>query len=237
MDIKNVFGEIAYLVRRITLKQYLFSLLVFVAAGGTLGSYVFYAKYQAARANPNLEDEKETAALVSVVGKLIELPKDETPTVATILDKDKLKDQAFFRSGENGDKLLAYTKNRIAILYRPAANKIINVAPITINDQPGSTSSAPSSAASLRIAYYNGAETPGLATAAEKTVREKYHDYQTDSVTVAARRDYVGTLIVDLSGKHGKEAGELALLLGGKVGSLPRGEVTPEADMLIISGK
>jgi hypothetical protein len=63
----------------------------------------------------------------------MELPVGETPTVATISDKEKLKDQPFFKMAENGDILFAYTTAMQAILYRPSTNKIINVAPITIN--------------------------------------------------------------------------------------------------------
>lgn len=36
------------------------------------------------------------------VKKLMELP-DENPTVATITDIEKLKEQAFFQKGKNGD--------------------------------------------------------------------------------------------------------------------------------------
>ena len=63
----------------------------------------------------------------------MELPEGETPTVATISDKEKLTGQPFFKSPENGDILFAYTTAMKAILYRPSTNKIINVAPITIN--------------------------------------------------------------------------------------------------------
>jgi len=62
----------------------------------------------------------------------MELPKDEEPTIATVLDKEKLKDQLFFAKAENGDKVIIYSKNQKAILYRPSINKIIDVAPISI---------------------------------------------------------------------------------------------------------
>ena len=63
----------------------------------------------------------------------MELPQDEVPTVATISDKEKLAGQTFFARAENGDILFAYTTAMEAILYRPSTNKIINVAPISIN--------------------------------------------------------------------------------------------------------
>lgn len=116
------------------LKQALLLSLIVIAILGAGGSYYFYQKYNTLKANPNLEVQKETQSFVTAVGKLMELPKDETPTIATISDKEKLKDQPFFKAVENGDVLLAYTKAQKAILYRPTTNKIIEVAPINLNE-------------------------------------------------------------------------------------------------------
>lgn len=116
-------------------------LLVVVAMAGIGGSYYFYKKYNDIKTNPNAAVQKEVTALVATVGKLMELPLGETPTVATISDKSKLVDQVFFKTAANGDKLLVYNAAMTAILYRPGTNKIINVAPITIN-QPSNTNSA-----------------------------------------------------------------------------------------------
>ena len=107
--------------------------LVIIAIIGLFGSYYFYKKYTTLKANPNIEVAKETERLILVLGKLIELPKEETPTIVTVSDKDKLKDQAFFTEAENGDILFVYTTAMKAILYRPSSNKIINLAPININ--------------------------------------------------------------------------------------------------------
>lgn len=114
-------------------KKLLILILIVLAAFGMYGTWHFYGKYQAVLKNPALEAQKETEALVTTLSKMMELPKDETPTIATISDKEKLKDQIFFKMAENGDKLFAYNKAMIAILYRPGTNKIINVAPIGIN--------------------------------------------------------------------------------------------------------
>ena len=96
----------------------------------------FYLKYNNLRNDPNMEAKEDTVKLVREVGKIMLLPIDETPTVATISDKAKLKDQAFFAKAEDGDKLLAYGgKYMQAILYRPSIHKIINVAPIVSDGQ------------------------------------------------------------------------------------------------------
>lgn len=76
--------------------------------------------------------DKETDVLVAKVGRLIALPGDEKPVVATVEDKEKLKDQPFFNDAQNGDKLIIYTTAKKAIVYRESENKIINVGPIAV---------------------------------------------------------------------------------------------------------
>lgn len=61
------------------------------------------------------------------VGRLIELPSDEQPTIVTVSDKDKLAGQLFFLNAQDGDKVLIFPKAGKAILYRPSEDKIIEV--------------------------------------------------------------------------------------------------------------
>ena len=121
--------------KKTKMRKLLSIIIILIAIFGVYGSFHYYNKYQSLKVNPNAEAEKETKRLVGVLGALMELPQGETPTVATISDKEKLKGQAFFDKAENGDILFAYTNSMKAILYRPSTNKIINVAPITINQQ------------------------------------------------------------------------------------------------------
>lgn len=79
--------------------------------------------------------EMETKETVERVGKLIALPEGEQPTVATVSDPAKLKDQAFFAKTQTGDKVLIYTKAKKAYLYRPSKDLLIEVAPITTDIQ------------------------------------------------------------------------------------------------------
>ncbi len=171
----------------------------------------------------------------------MELPQGETPTIATVSDKEKLKDQPFFKATENGDVLLAYTKAMQAILDRPNTNKIINVAPINLNGNttgiPVAKESTTVSASKIRVAYYNGTPTVGLATNAEKIINKQFSNFQTVALTNASKTGYKETIVVDLSGEHGQEVTEVAKLLSGKVAPMPAGEVRPDADILIISGQ
>ena len=74
---------------------------------------------------------KEGADVIAAVGRLIVLPEGEVPTLATVSDPEKLKDQAFFAHAKAGYKVLIYTKARKAFLYDPSQDKLIEVAPIT----------------------------------------------------------------------------------------------------------
>jgi len=80
-------------------------------------------------------NQAEVKELTAKVGKIFALP-DETPTIATVTDKERLSGQKFFEKAENGDKVLLFAESKQAILYRPSENKIIQVGFININQQP-----------------------------------------------------------------------------------------------------
>ena len=105
--------------------------LVVLIAFGTAG---YFAKsYYSLRSHPGSAAEDDTKRLVSAVGKLYQLPSDETPIAGKVRDKEKLKDQPFFQKAENNDDILIYQKAKVAIIYRAGENRLINVGPIAIN--------------------------------------------------------------------------------------------------------
>lgn len=116
-------------------------LALLVVSSGT--AVYFYKKTVSLTENPNVVAQKETADLVARVGKLIALPTDETPTIATVSEPEKLKDQPFFANAKVGDKVLLYSNARKAYLYDPSENKLIEVAPINIGEGASTTSSKP----------------------------------------------------------------------------------------------
>ena len=115
-------------------------LLGLVILSGGLAFY-FYAQssearhqYSELKQNPQKITEEEVRQLVAKVGRLMILPEGETPTVATVADPEKLKDQPFFANAKVGDKVLIYTNSKRAILYDPSADKIVEVAPLNIGN-------------------------------------------------------------------------------------------------------
>ena len=91
-----------------------------------------------------MQNERDVQETITKIGKLFALPQDEAPTLATVTDKEKIKDQPFFLRAENGDKVLFYTRFGRAILYRPSEDKIIDVTVIkTVNPNSATNSAQP----------------------------------------------------------------------------------------------
>lgn len=185
-------------------------------------------------------ETKELEKVVEAVGKLMSLPSDESPAVATVSDIEKLKDQQFFKNAQNGDKVLIYASGKRAILYRPSENKIIDVGVINASKQP-QTSSTPS--ASLKpsntwnVALYNGTEVVGASRAFETSLKSAVKEVVISERAIAFRTDYTESLVVDLKGGRSEDAKKLAQVLGIAVGVLPQGEKAPTtADFLVIVG-
>lgn len=111
-------------------------LLLLISAGVAI---YMTAKYQHAKKNPQSLVQADQNKLINKVGALIDLPQGETPSIATVSDKNKLQSQAFFKNAQNGDTLLIYTNAKKAILYRESTNKIVEVAPIAIDTTAAGT--------------------------------------------------------------------------------------------------
>lgn len=146
--------------------------LIVVGTAAFPGIY-YYNKYRDAskklERNPLLLEENNQS-LIDEIGKLIDLPKDETPTVATVSDVDKLKNQPFFSKAKNGDKVLIYNTAKKAILYDPVGKKILEVGPlVAASPTPADGSPVESSpSSSVSPAQITGA-VRGAATKAPAT--------------------------------------------------------------------
>lgn len=229
--LKSVLLSLRRLFLRPAIPVFLLVLVVGVAG-------YFFHQYQKTQAevkrlkqDPQTAALEETKKLISKVGELVTLPEGEAPTVATISDKEKLKDQPFFAKAKNGDKLIIYTQARKAILYDPVANKIVDI--VTLSLATASVSPTP---ASVRIALYNGTNTGGLTKIVEEDLKGKISNVEVVAKEDANKKDYTKTLVIDLSGNQKELAEEIAKVVKGEVADLPEGETKPEAEILIIIG-
>lgn len=84
---------------------------------------------------PEKANDDEALRLKAAISEFMELPADETPTVATVVDAEKVREQSFFRNAANDDKVLLFATAGKAILYRPSTNKVIEVAPINLGQE------------------------------------------------------------------------------------------------------
>ena len=122
--------------------QVVTSILVVLALAGFAAAGYMYSQYNTLKNDPQASQKAQadkTNALKEKIGKLISVPKDETPTLATVTDKTKLKDQPFFKDAENGDVILIFPQAKKAIIYREKDNKLINVGPIAITSDNAKT--------------------------------------------------------------------------------------------------
>lgn len=220
-------------------------LMLLVIAVGAAGYFYYQSKHAA-----QIADSKEIEDLTKTIGQFVELPADETPTLATVTDREKLADQTFFLKAENGDKVLIYSNSGKAILYRPSTKKIVDMTSVNINQPTPNAEPAPqntpestpaeagevSTEAKVTVALYNGGTKVGVTDAAEKQINAGLPEAQVTLKEKAIKSDYVGTVVVDISGSNQDKASALATLLGAKVGSLPAGEATPQADIAVIIG-
>jgi len=115
-------------IRRYVPFIFIFFLITFGVAVG------YFLKGNVSYKNPDLAAEGEARMLAEEVGRLIILPTNEIPTIATVSDPAALKGQAFFVDAKVGDKVLIYSNVKKAILYDPMVKKVINIAPINTGD-------------------------------------------------------------------------------------------------------
>jgi hypothetical protein len=178
--------------------------------------------------------EEEEKALVAEVGRLISLPQEETPIIATVSDQDKLSDQPFFASAELGDKIIIYQQARKAILYRPSEKRIVEVGTVNI-DEGGEVESIEKE---ISFIILNGTDTPGLTRAMENDITAIFPEAQIVKRANAASIDYEGTLVINVTGENKELESELADKLKAEISNLPDGEADPgDVSFVIIVGE
>ena len=244
--------------RRTTPVTFVLGVFSIIALG--LAGY-FYYQYSHTK---EVMETKEIASLTERIGKAMELPANEVPTLATVTNKEKLDSQPFFKKAENGDKILIYVDAGRAVLYRPSTEKIIDVASgITITDGPAEgtpeeiTPSPEPESAELApmepvaepvaadpltlpatVALYNGSKKVGVTNTLETELVGLFESISVSIKEKAVKNDYPENVIVDLSGQKTALVEALAEKIGGTIAvAVPVGETAPaDADILIIIG-
>lgn len=190
---------------------------------------------EALKKDPQSIAREEIKILTEKLSKLVVLPDGEEPVVATVTDKEKLKDQPVFAKAENGDKILIYAKAQKAYIYRVEKNVLIDVVPVNIGNQQLTISGVDENNP-LEVALVNGSKNIGIAGELEKRINDrKIAGLKVVSKATAKSDSYKKTLVFDIDGKHGQQAKEMALLVGGEVAS-ESAEIYPKADIMVVIG-
>lgn len=108
-----------------------FAILILLAIAGSSAGIYYYVQFKKLETRVN-DPKAQVKDILAKVGKLIELPTGEEPTVATVNDAEKIRNQPFFAKAQNGYTVILYSSSKMAILFDDKNNKIINIG--TINN-------------------------------------------------------------------------------------------------------
>lgn len=180
--------------------------------------FVQYQRLQSKYAEATMTEDQRNQRTIDAVAKLINLPKDEKPTIIAVKDKDKLGNapavKKFFDQAQNGDIVLAYQKGDQAIIYRPGESRIVRT------DNYNNF-----------IAAANPIKLAIIAPADKQSDTEKSVYAKVLNVDVVSKQAPVApsavSYVADLSGNNAQAAQELASKLGLTVGQLPAEEKKP----------
>lgn len=237
-------------------KNLIFILTIIALIGLGAAGYSFFqyqstqkelkAIKQAAGASQSASGDQLSKILVEI-GKIMKLPEGEIPTMATISDIAKLKDQPFFQNAKNGDVLLVFNKAGKAILYNPTDKKIVEVAPVNNASTAGSPrpsgSSSPSpsptpSPFQPKLVLRNGTSLPSLTSKIETQIKKSFPSATIVAKENAARDTYDKTIAVIINQAAKDSAEQIAKNLGISIAGLPSAEKKPAGvDIVIILGK
>lgn len=95
--------------------------VVLVLAGGGFWAYK----------NKQKGTEPDNVQIKRLVGLHVILPEGEEPVLATITDKNKLESE-FLKRGQDGDRVLIYSKAKKVIIYRPSIDRVVEIGPVSI---------------------------------------------------------------------------------------------------------
>ena len=209
-----------------------------LAAGGGVYWQLAATRQTPTTSSADTNDSSELSSIVSQIKQLVDIPSNETPTVAEITNQDKVRAQPFFVSAQTGDKVLIFADSKKVILYRPSTGKVINIA--SLSDEGSSSAqfeSSPSAQESLSMVIRNGTKKGGLAGNFEIQAKLAIAQLKTSKEN-AGKSDYEKSVLVVVDQKAGPEAKILSDKLKIPIGPLPEGEKTAsQSGIIIILGK
>ena len=121
------------------LKRILLAILGIIFVGSLAGFAYYYVQYKKLKEDPAIQARKQTESVLKDLAQDMILPNEPNPMIATVTDKTKLKDDAFFKMAENGDIIVVFPTDLRAVLYRPSTKQIVNIAPVSPDNSAQTT--------------------------------------------------------------------------------------------------
>ncbi|MFZ6015374.1 MAG: LytR C-terminal domain-containing protein [Patescibacteria group bacterium] len=189
----------------------------------------------------------DISQLIKRISELIEIKKDEEPTVATVQDADLLRsgNPEFYKNAENGDRLLVWSDK--AVLYSVSKDKLLSV--MQLQNQEMATTTAQNQPATevsedlatqyqmeaAKIDIKNGTRTAGIAGKMKSFLESK--NITVNSVGDANLKDYEKTIIIKNT-EENMPATEALLkqITGADISEAPAGESSISGDYTVIAG-
>lgn len=214
--------------RFISVKKLIIGVALFIVVGGAVGFGIFYySQYKNLKDNPTSAVDETNKKLLTRLGKIMELPKDEQPQIAAVTDREKLGEDPFFTNAKNGDYLVVYSKARKIIIYRDSENKIINQGPFSIN-----------TSGKVKVALMNAGVTSAGLEAAQKSINQALGTDLgvIDTANSAKKTSYTKNIVVDVTGgQRAVETQKIAQVIGAEIQTtLPTGEVQPQDTEVVV---
>lgn len=173
--------------------------------------------------------QTELTSLKTEVGKLMQLPTDEEPTLAKVSDKTQLKDPFLIANAENGDQILIYAKNKLAVIYRPKTKRIVIAGTATIDP-------ALAEAIGVALTVMDGTNNPEKTEMIIDKVKTAYPGIEVTNGGKTSRQDFPTTIVIDNTNEKDNLVDALAIAISGKRGVLPLGVSRMTTDFMIIVG-
>ncbi len=226
--------------KKISLKTILRVVVVLGLMGFAGWSFLKYqqTKTQVEKlSNPEAQQEaiaKEREEVLAKVGKLMILPEDEEPTIATVTDAEVLAQyQPFFRKATDGDKVIIYVQSGKSIIYSPDKNIIVNVGTISVQ---GNNALQLDTENPLNVEIRTGGASQERV---DVLIEQLGKVVNVSNVVEAANQDYQGPVIVALTNDEDRlqQAQIFAANLGVQLTTeLPVGEAPSDAEVVVIVG-